>query len=77
MYPAFPRKRGFNALKSATVNKCISQETERTNDIDAWLAASKKLGHIVHFSVVLLQFHNNKTVISRLMMTTTQQKTTC
>jgi len=62
--PCIPKKKGVKKK-----NKCISRETERTTDIDAWLAASKKGGHIVHFSVVLLQFHYNKTVISRLMVT--------
>lgn len=56
MYPAFPKKRGLNALKSAIMNKCFSQKAERTTDIDAWLAASKNWGHIVHFSVVLYSF---------------------
>lgn len=56
MYSAFPRKRGLNALKSAIMNKCISQKAQRTTDIDAWLAASKNWGHIVHFSVVLYNF---------------------
>ncbi len=63
MFPAFPKKRDSNALKSAIMNKCFCQETKRTTDTDAWLEASTNLGHIVHFSVVLLQFHNNKTVI--------------
>lgn len=56
MYSAFPRKRGLNALKSAIMNKRISQKAQRTTDIDAWLAASKNWGHIVHFSVVLYSF---------------------